>query len=357
MAALVDEIRMVSASLGDTRLPVHTVFFGGGTPSLVPLRLLQGVTEALAQAFELQPGAEITLEANPGTLNQTYLGGLRKMGINRLSMGVQSADAQDLRILERNHDFLDVIHAVRDARAAGFTNINLDLIFGVPYQSLASWQTTLERALRLEPEHFSLYNLILEHGTPMNAWVKRGLLPSPDEDLAAEMYEWAMSRLQEAGFVQYEISNWARFHEDGHLLACRHNLQYWRNLPYLGLGAGAHGFAGGFRTANIRAPQAYIRRLSDARPMAFPRTAAVVNQNPIDLEVEMGETMMMGLRLLEEGVSAEVFQRRFNQGLAEVYGQPIDMLLANGLVEWFQGALRLTERGKMLGNQVFMQFV
>jgi len=378
----------------------HTLFFGGGTPSLLPLSDLDQILSAVRAGFTLTDDAEITLEANPGTVSLDYLRGLRALGINRLSMGMQSADPGDLRILEREHDFFDVVNAVKWARQARFENLNLDLIFGLPYQSLESWQRTLDLAVGLQPDHLSVYSLILEHGTPMNAWVERGLLPMPEDDLAASMYEWAMERLPKAGYEQYEISNWARRDAGGRVMACRHNLQYWLNLPYLGLGAGAHGYAGGVRTANVLAPRAYIERLSESASQrfgksanhqtsqpsnhpttqpsnhpttkpanqqttqpsnhpirTFPRTAATVNVTPIDGMMEMQETMMVGLRLVEKGVSARTFEARFGEKIEAVFAGELRELVGAGLLEWVEDRVRLTERGKMLGNQVFMQFV
>ncbi len=271
VAALVREIGLLAVAAGEA-LPVHTVYFGGGTPSLLSPRQIAQVLEAVARHFALTADAEISLEANPGTLAPAYLKALRQAGVNRLSLGVQSAHPADLHLLERDHDFLTVIRTVAWARQAGFDNLNLDLMLGLPQQPLERWQRTVELALDLAPEHFSLYALTLEHGTPLAHWVDRGLVPAPDPDLAAEMYLWADERLRQAGFRQYEISNWAR---PG--MVCRHNLQYWRNQPYLGLGAGAHGYAGGFRTVNALTPGAYIRRLEDAAPwkpsMASPSPA------------------------------------------------------------------------------------
>lgn len=356
--ALCREIE-AAAQTFSARAGVHTLFFGGGTPSLLPLPALARILDALRAGFPLTDGAEITLEANPGTVSLDYLRGLRALGVNRLSMGMQSADPGDLRILEREHDFFDVVNAVKWARQAGFANLNLDLIFGLPYQTLESWQRTLELALGLDPDHLSLYNLILEHGTPMNAWVSRGLLPAPDDDLAAAMYAWAMERLPGAGYAHYEISNWARRDAAGRLMACGHNLQYWRNQPYLGLGAGAHGYAGGVRTANVRAPGAYIRRCLEGKngKGSFPKTSATVNVTPVDRATEMRETMMLGLRLVDEGVSAQAFEARFGERMEAVFVQELEELGQAGLLEWENGRVRLTARGIMFGNRVFMQFV
>jgi oxygen-independent coproporphyrinogen-3 oxidase len=312
---------------------------------------------AIRRGFSLSPQAEITLEANPGTVSLAYLSGLRELGVNRLSMGMQSASPEDLRILEREHAFADVVNAVKWARQAGFDNLSVDLIFGAPHQTLPSWQHTLELALGLGTQHLSVYNLILEHGTPMLAWVERGLLPEPDADLSADMYEHALARLAAAGYVHYEISNWARRDAAGGLLASRHNLQYWRNLPYFGLGAGAHGYAAGVRTANVRAPAAYIERMAGRAAPEFPRTPATINAAPVTPAEDMGVHMLMGLRLVQEGVSAAAFAARFGEKLDTVFHAEISELVALGLLAWHGDALKLTRRGVMLGNRVFMQFV
>ena len=249
--ALIHEVRQVGQAAPAQIDPVHTVFFGGGTPSLLPLDCYAEIFAALRDSFALTPDCEITLEANPGTVDQAYLAGLRALGVNRLSLGVQSSHAWELKLLDRLHTFDDVIAVVRMARDAGFDahsfGLNLDLIFALPHQTMPAWQATVQRVLALEPDHLSLYALSLEQGTPLRSWVYRGLLPMPDADLAADMYLWAAETLSAHGYEQYEISNWARsnfiLHPSSLIpdFACLHNLQYWRNLPYLGFGAGAHG--------------------------------------------------------------------------------------------------------------------
>lgn len=358
--ALRAEIAWAASSAG--RIPVCSVFFGGGTPSLLPAAEIERTLETLAGSFELQPDVEISLEANPGTVSAAYLQNLRTAGVNRISLGVQSAHPEELRLLERIHDYSDVTRAVAWVRRAGFDNLNLDLIFGLPEQPLENWQRTLELALGLAPEHFSLYALSLEHGTPFGAWSRRGLLSTPDPDRAADMYEWASDRLELAGYTQYEISNWAAGDPSGGLRACRHNLQYWRNLPYLGFGAGAHGFAAGVRTANLLSPAAYIRRMSEASSgspglAAFPQTPAVQTAATIDRSAEIGETMMMGLRLVQEGVSDAAFRARFGQPLTDLFAAQIERLQLLGLLEWHGDRLRLTRRGRLLGNRVFVEFI
>jgi len=355
--ALCREIELV-AEASPVRLPVHTLFFGGGTPSLLQALELDRILGTLHGAFDIHPRAEITLEANPGTLNLEKLRSMHRLGINRLSMGMQSAHPDDLRLLEREHDFTDVIQSVQWARQAGFENLSLDLMFGLPGQDLDRWKTTLDLALNLGIDHLSLYALTLEHGTPFQHWTDRGLIPSADPDLAADMYEWAGEWLDSAGFEQYEISNWARRDEDGK--ACSHNLQYWRNLPYLGFGAGAHGYAGGTRTANVPGIRPYIQRCMDGPRRDFPLSPATANAVVIGRDEEVEETMMTGLRLTREGVSQVRFLDRFGESLTDVFGEEIQLLTEQQLLEWSGETcdrLRLTRRGRLLGNQVFLRFI
>jgi len=373
--ALAKEIRRVGQAGG--RPTAHTIFFGGGTPSLLPLEYHAEIFAALREAFQLTSDCEITLEANPGTVSRAYLAGLRELGVNRLSFGVQSSHPHELRLLDRLHLFGDVVQAVTWARKANFDNLNLDLIFAIPQQTLAMWQATLKRVLALGPDHLSCYALSLEHGTPLRAWVYRGLLPMPDPDLAAEMYEWASETLEKYGYVQYEISNWARWKDErllrrmkdegesggfilppsSFILACTHNLQYWRNLPYLGLGAGAHGYATDYRYSNVLAPAAYIKRIERGGSEPFPFSPAVREKIPVTTEDTMGETMMMGMRLVGEGVSGINFESRFGVTLNKQYGKKLRHLRELKLIEWEGERVRLTRGGRLLGNRVFREFV
>jgi oxygen-independent coproporphyrinogen III oxidase len=363
--ALQAEILLIAQSL-DARLPIGTIFFGGGTPSLLPASVLGPIMHTLQDVFDLGNDIEITLEANPGTLSYTYLQEIKQMGINRLSLGMQSAHPDELKFLERQHNFIDVVQAVKWSRQAGFENLSLDLIFGLPDQNPAVWGDSLDLALSLAPEHFSLYALTIEPGTPLGAWFNRGLIPEPDPDLAAEMYEFASEKLSLGGYLQYEISNWAQSMEADHqsftsapALASRHNLQYWYNLPYLGLGAGAHGFAHGCRTVNQLSPQKYIQKLKNSisSEYDFPKTVATVDIERVDRQREISETMLMGLRLTREGVSNERFNTRFDISMDDVFGNEIYELMEAGLLEWQADHLRLTPKGRFLSNQVFRRFV
>ena len=365
--ALLREIQCIT-DLKPEPFPIHTVYFGGGTPSLLSISDIKQVIDKISKQFQLLSGSEISLEANPGTLSEKYLRALREIGVNRISLGMQSGNSQELEFLERQHRFEDVTNAVNWARRAGFDNLSLDLIFGLPEQSIETWEESLNQAINLAPEHFSLYALTIESGTPLGRWAARGMVPMPDPDRAADMYEIANAKLTDAGYLQYEISNWAKMKEETPLadshspdLASRHNLQYWRNQPYFGFGAGAHGFVNHSRTTNVLAPGSYIKRLSKGNlDLAFPKTPATVEIQTIDRETEMGETMMMGLRLTREGVSRKFFQTRFNIDMALIYQAQIQKMKKFGLLEWSgpdNDRLRLTPQGYFLGNQVFSEFV
>lgn len=351
MAALRREIALIGA---DATRPALSVYFGGGTPSLVPPDEIAATLDTCRRTFALDDGAEITLELNPESADQDALRALRRAGVNRLSVGMQSAHAEELKLYARLHTLDDVREAVRLARAAGFDNLSLDLIYGAPRQTMRMWQASLHAALALEPEHISFYSLTIEDGTTFDRWARSGRIPEPDPDLAADMYEWATDVLAAAGYDQYEISNWARPGK-----ASRHNLQYWRCEPYLGLGAGAHGYANGVRTRTVLRPEDYIARLEQQRaPRPFPLTDAVEDVETIDRNTAISEVMIMGLRLVQEGVSPEAFEARFGVSLESVYGSAIAPLREAGLLTTGPaGQLRLTRRGRLLGNQVFVAFI
>ncbi|HLO17114.1 MAG TPA: radical SAM family heme chaperone HemW [Anaerolineales bacterium] len=356
-----------SETVVEAPLRVHTVFFGGGTPSLLSQKQFESIFKSIRDNFILTGDAEITIEANPGTVSYENLRELRKIGINRISYGVQSANMEELRMLERAHNFFDVIEAVTSARKAGFDNLNLDLIYGLPEQTLPTWQTTVKRILALHPEHISAYALTLEHGTPFGRWSSKGLLPLPDPDLAAEMYEWASETFEANGYLQYEISNWARDRQMSKVrpltptLACKHNLQYWRGLPYLAFGAGGHGYANGYRYSNVLRIKTYIDRLANLATrnsnIEFPLSPATVNQHKQSLQDDFSDYMLNNLRLVKAGVWDEDFKSRFGSGLMDVYASEVQELIGFGLLEREGDSIRLTKRGRLLGNQVFMRFV
>lgn len=351
--ALCREILAVSAH-SPSPAAVHTIYFGGGTPSLLTPAQIGEILTAIRKRFDLAAGAEISMEANPGTLSRSNLDNYRKAGVNRLSLGVQSANTSELRLLDRIHNIQDVTEAVSWARQAGFDNLNLDFIFGLPGQTMASWRDSLAFGIGLGVEHLSLYNLTIEDGTPLKTLVTIGKIPRPDDDLAADMYEYAMEALEGAGFLHYEISNWAKKRGDTWLM-CRHNLQYWRNQPYFGFGAGAHGYVDHTRTANLRGIREYIHAVLNGK-VCFPAGPAVETVVALSQKDEQQETLMVGLRLLREGVSRIGFKERFGEPIESVFGRQIQELIRLGLLEGGE-TLRLTRRGCLLGNQVFMRFV
>jgi oxygen-independent coproporphyrinogen-3 oxidase len=344
---------LVSVAQSQPRTPVHTIFFGGGTPSLLTPAQFDQILSAIRQHYVLDDDAEISLEANPNDITRPYLEALRAVGLNRISIGMQSAIESELQMFARRHDNDAVVRAVSAARQAGFANLNLDLIYGIPHQTLANWEQTLSQAIALQPDHLSLYALGLEEGTPMAAWVDRGRLPEPDDDLAADMYELASDVLARAGYEQYEISNWAR---PGY--ECRHNLQYWTNDPYIGVGPGAHGFAGGTRYSVLLSPQRYVKALmGEPTPYAFPRTAATDEANVLDRDAEIAETLIMSLRLTKRGVPRAEFAQRFGTDLVDLHRDVIEKFVRQGLLEVDAERVRITERGRLLSNMIFRELV
>lgn len=349
--ALLREIEIVGTS--SPKHFVHTVYIGGGTPSLLNREQIEAILNVVASHFELSPDTEISVESNPTDLTQDYLMGVRESGISRLSIGMQSANTRDLELFARRHDVPTVIKALKMAYASGFENVNLDLIYGIPDQLLADWRCSLETAINLEPQHISLYALGLEEGTPLQSWVAQGRLPHPDDDLAADMYDLATDMLGEAGYEQYEISNWSK---PG--FACQHNLQYWRNLPYVGVGPGAHGYAGGIRYSTILSPQRYIKVVNEGRgPFAFPLTPATDRFIQIDRETEIAETLIMGLRLTQEGVKRVEFTERFGVDLVDLHRRTVDRFINHGLLFVDDSVVRLTQKGRLLSNVIFRELV
>ena len=352
--ALCREIRLVGQAAPDRR--AGSVFLGGGTPSLLRPDQIAEMLAAVSAAFELAAEAEISLEANPNDITPAYARDLRQVGINRLSVGMQSANKNELALFARRHDNDQTARAVSAARAAGFDNLNLDLIYGIPHQTSADWAWSLQQMLALRPDHVSLYALGLEDGTPMQDWVARGRLPAPDDDLAADMYELATDTLAGAGYDQYEISNWSkRGHE------CAHNLQYWRNLPYLGLGPGAHGYAGGKRYAVLLSPLRYIKALNGDGGAAheYPLSPAVDPDTvvQVDYRSEAAETLIMGLRLTREGIDRRRFRDRFGVDLLEMHRPVIERYVDYGLLTVTEQQVRLTQAGRLLSNTIFRDLV
>jgi oxygen-independent coproporphyrinogen-3 oxidase len=340
---------------------VATVYLGGGTPSLLPLAEVERIMTALRRRFRLTDDAEVSFEANPGTVDGPYLQALRSLGVNRLSLGVQSFHDDELATLSRIHTAAEAHDAYNTARRAGFDNVNLDLIYGLPRQTMTAWQDTLREAIALQPDHLSLYALTLEEGTPLADDVAHGRLPPPNADLAADMYLWAEDALAAAGYQHYEISNWALPSRQ-----CRHNLAYWLNEPYLGFGAGAHSCFGGFRFANVKDPHRYIPlveesaqgdgRAAEGLAPFLTSLRHIASAEQMTAARAMAETVVLGLRLVA-GLPLKEFRRRFGQDLMSVYGAQVEELETLGLLERVNGCLRLTANARLLGNEAFQRFL
>ena len=326
---------------------VTSVFIGGGTPSLLSGDSIRQLMEHIREGFTLAPDAEITMEVNPGTVTTEKLTAFYAAGINRLSIGMQSAQEQELKILGRIHDFDGFCQVYREAVEAGFTNINVDVMSGLPGQTLASYKDTLEKVLRLEPmpQHISAYSLIVEEGTPFAAMADRGELPLPEEDTERAMYEETIEVLAGYGFHRYEISNYAL---DGY--ECRHNVGYWIRRDYLGFGIGAASLIGNVRFQNGRDLNVYL-----AHPFACRE-----EQQSLTTQEQMEETMFLGLRLIR-GVSYPEFARCYGQTLEEVYGEVIARNVADGLLTVREDEtgrrLTLTGRGLDVSNYAMAQFL
>jgi oxygen-independent coproporphyrinogen-3 oxidase len=339
------------------KINIKTIFFGGGTPSLLAIDQFYELFEELFKNFSIHPEAEISLEANPGTVTPAYLEQLVKIGFNRISFGLQTSNPVQLKLLGRIHDHYDSMNAIKWAKLAGFNNINLDLIYGLPGQSLEDWEKNLEDGLNLGTQHFSLYALGIEENTPLFDWVDKGLVENPDPDLAAEMYELADEVLTNNGFGCYEISNYCQVSENVDW-RCQHNLQYWRDKYYLGVGAGAHGYVEGLRYENVNGIGEYINNMRKNKNTHTNLSSAVKQKTEIDRFTAMQETMMLGLRLVEEGISIEKFKNKFDQSPLEVFTNELDYLLKNELI-WIDenDNIKLTKKARLVGNIVFQQFV
>lgn len=349
------EIRLIATQHPGTRL--STVFLGGGTPSLLPYKALEGILRAVTEEFVLEPGVEFTTEANPGTLTEAWLAVARRYGLNRLSLGMQAAQNKLLKSLGRIHRPEDVALGVELARQQGIQNINIDVMFGLAGQSLGEYLETLEMVHALGATHVSAYSLILEEGTPLFQKMKQGEILLPEEDEVAEMYARGSNWLGNHGYHQYEISNFA-----GPGYECRHNLGYWQGAWYMGLGLNAHSML-----PAERGQEAAYMRCENTADMAAYRAMVEHGHLPrseetfILPEEAMFETMMLGLRTTD-GVGLKDFTRRHGRDMAEMYGPRLEGLMRDGLAFWREDRQKgrcfaLTKRGLILQNSVLLRLM
>ena len=343
-AALLTQARQLAALPWSRERTFTTLFIGGGTPTIYPAAVLTELLAGLRSSFNLAPAPEITIESNPNTLDLAMLQSLRRAGVNRLSIGVQSFSDRLLRSVGRGHSRRDALQAVGWAGEAGFTNLNLDLIYGLPGQTPAQFAADLARALEFAPAHLALYQLTLEEETPLARAVAAGSPTLPDEDLVAEMELTARATLQGAGYEHYEVANYCRPGRQ-----CRHNLHYWHNGSYLGLGAAAVSCLAGLRISNVRSPGRYQRLLA-AGQVPYAEAEA------LGLPASFRETVVMGLRL-RRGLKIAELQQRFALTPQEYYGTILEELVQAGLLEVDSRRIALSERGFALANQVLNRLV
>lgn len=323
---------------------LETVFIGGGTPTSLSERQLERLLSIIGTYVDIPSLKEFTTEANPDELTAGKLTVLKRGGINRLSIGVQSFDEELLKKIGRTHNAEDPIRVIKEAREIGFDNISIDLIYGLPGQTIEQWQATLNQATALDLEHYSGYSLIVESKTVFYNLMNKGKLPLPGEDAEAQMLEMLIAHMEEKGRKQYEISNFAK---PGH--ESMHNLLYWQNEAYVGVGAGAHGFVNGERYSNVGPLKRYMAALEEGKRPIYQIHEVT--------EVEaMEEEMFLGLRK-KTGVSSTHFEEKFGRPLVEVYGDTLKSLVNQGLLEEKNGSFKLTHIGLFRGNEVFQQFL
>ena len=339
--AIVQEIR--SSNFAGQR--VDTIYFGGGTPSLLaPSQLGQILSELFAQ-FAIDDAAEITLEINPGSAIPQKLREFRRLGINRASFGAQTFDDAELAKLGRSHSAADTLKTFADLRSAGFTNVSFDLIAGLPGQSLDQWQRNVEQALELQPEHLSFYLLEVHSGTPLAEHIRRGLQPVPDEDLAGVMYEWMLEQALTAGYEHYEISNLCRPN-----LQSQHNVKYWTGQPYYGFGCSSHSYDGrAHRWSNQRDVKKYVDVVE--RGMS-----PVVEEQQLSQDEVRSEALFLGMRMMR-GIDVRWYRESFGVDLHDEHGEDLDRFYKAGLLEFDGDLIRLTRSGALLSNEVFAAFV
>ncbi len=342
--ALCQEIRWYGKKKVYRQRPVVSVFFGGGTPSLMTEDQLLRVMSSLRENFQIQRNAEISIEANPGTVTQDKLKKFHRYGINRLSMGLQSTNEDELKILGRIHSYSTFLQSYLWAREAGFKNINIDLMTALPNQTKESYKRTLENVLKLEPEHISAYSLIIEPGTPFEEMEEHGELNLPDEDTEREMYDLTRDILDKAGYKRYEISNYSKKGFE-----CRHNIGYWNRTDYLGLGLGSSSLIGDVRFSNTTDLECYLEENRDSENWYN-------TYEELSVQSAMEEFMFLGFRMTQ-GISEKEFKTQFGVSIMSVYGDVIKKHVTNDLIKRINGRICLTKTGLDVANQVMADYL
>lgn len=326
---------------------VHTIsslFIGGGTPTVLSPFLLDEVCKAIRLNFDIEEDAEWTVEANPGTILKEHVESFKRNGVNRVSLGLQAVQDQKLKAIGRIHVFEDWKRSINLLRDQGITNINTDIMFALPGQTLEEWEETIQTMIDFDLPHISAYSLIIEEGTVFGNRYKAGILKSMDEELDRQMYECVKERFKQAGYEQYEISNWCK---DG--LECRHNVLYWESGSYLGIGIGSHGYMDGKRYHNTTSFKEYIEAAGDIEKL-------VTESEEITEKNAMEEFMFLGLRMLR-GISIEAFYERFGKTIFQVYGETIEKWIKDEIIVQNKDRLYLSDKGIDLSNQVFISFL
>ena len=341
LKALQKEIELVAKKYAPE---IRTIYIGGGTPTILSGSQLTTILAKCSNEFNLEEDLEITIEANPGTLNEKKMELIKQAGVNRLSLGVQSFDKQLLQKLGRIHTVKDVINNYFLLRKLGFDNLSFDLMFALPGQSLEDWESTLQQAIALGPEHISAYNLKIEPNTIFGQWLKEDKIEKVDETVDLAMYRRTIELLEQNGYSQYEISN---FSQAGY--ESKHNKIYWNNKEYLALGPGAHFYDGRYRGYNLESIEDYCKQLEAGQ-------LPVAQKNQVSRLEKIEETLILGLRL-NNGISLSAFEDRFNESLTEVYGRELKKLMEQNLIKLTTDYLFLTDRGREIANQVLASFI
>jgi len=323
---------------------VGTIYFGGGTPTTLRVDQLEFLIDTCRRSFEIEDDAEVTVEANPGTINLEYLGGLRAVGVNRLSFGVQSFDDRELAMIGRTHSGKEAREALAIARSAGFVNISLDLIAGLPEQEMETWQRNLAGLFELAPEHLSVYLLELYRDAPLQHRIERGELQAVDDEKTVAMYYQLVDEAESHGYAQYEISNWARPGFES-----RHNLKYWTGAPYWAFGISAAGYDGESRWSNTRNINRYLELIEQGE-------SPVAENSILSGDERESEAIFLRLRL-REGVDLREHRERYGVDIAVRYREELDRLLEADLIEIDESTLRISRAGKVLANEVFAAFI